>query len=225
MPSKKQCSHLLVVAHPDDETLFFAGLLQSLKDWHVVCVTDGHADGLGGQRQMEFLKACKALKVKTAEIFKLPDVFDSRLDILELTSRLKALGTFKKVFTHSIVGEYGHRHHQDVSFATHQAFAKRSPVFSLAYNCYPQLKISLTQKQFALKTRILWEIYGGETKRLINYLPAHSQENFIKLSMEEVDSIYLWLTERKPLSNAIKAYRWLLPYLETGYANLETRPF
>lgn len=226
MPSKKQCSHLLVVAHPDDEILFFGGLLQTLKDWHVICVTDGNADGFGSQRQEQFFRACKLLKVKRAEIYKFEDKFQTRLNTYELARKLAGLGKFKKIFTHSIVGEYGHRHHQDVSFATHQAFNKVSPIYSVAYNCFPELKISLTSKQFDMKTRILWDIYADETKRLINYLPAHSQENFLKVSYAEVESIYFCLSQNKPLDKKlVKAYTWLVPYLESGNANLPHRPF
>jgi LmbE family N-acetylglucosaminyl deacetylase len=226
MPSKNLCSHLLVVAHPDDETLFFGGLLQSLKDWHVVCVTDGNADGLGSQRQEQFFKAIKLLRVKKSEIYNFEDKFETRLNTYELVRKLSGLGKFKKVFTHSIVGEYGHPHHQDVSFATHQAFNKISPIYSVAYNCFPELKISLTKKQFELKTKILWDIYSGETKRLINYLPAHSQESFSKISYPEIESIYFCLSQNKPLDKKlVKAYKWFVPYLESGNANLNSRPF
>jgi LmbE family N-acetylglucosaminyl deacetylase len=225
VPSKNACAHLLVVAHPDDEALFFAGLLQTQKDWHVVCVTDGNADGFGAERQNQFLESCKKLKVKKAEIFKFPDIYDKNIKIENLIGRLKALEKFKKVFTHSILGEYGHRHHQDVSYAVHHAF-KGTAVFSVAYNAYPHLKINLTREQFKKKTDVLWNTYGGETKRLINFLPAHSHEGFSKVSLKEIETIYQWVTNKKPLEKkVIKNYKWLIPYLESGGAHLAARPF
>ncbi len=226
MPSKTSARHLLVVAHPDDETLFFGGLIQSLKDWHVVSVTNGNADDLGPLRQSQFFSACRKLKVKKAQFLNFPDKFENRLDVNALKGVLTSLGNFKKVFTHSIVGEYGHPHHQDVSYAVHKAFDKISAVFSVAYNTYPEMKLLLTKKQFNLKGQILRDIYRDETKRFINFLPATSQENFVRLSMAEVEALYLWLSTGKPLSDkALQKYRWFMPYLELGTSNLKSRPF
>ena len=57
MTRKAQAYRLLVVAHPDDETIFFAGVIQSKRDlpWHLVCLTDGNADGRGKERHLELL--------------------------------------------------------------------------------------------------------------------------------------------------------------------------
>jgi LmbE family N-acetylglucosaminyl deacetylase len=225
VPSKNTCSDLVVVAHPDDEALFFSGLLQTKKDWHVVCVTDGNADGLGSEREKQFFESCRKLKVKRAEIFNFPDVFDKHIDVEELIKRLKGLGPFKRIYTHSILGEYGHRHHQDVSYSVHHGFEK-STVYSVAYNAYPEIKIALTPAEFKKKTDILWNIYGGEIKRLIHLLPAHSYEAFCQVSLKEIDIIYHWLTQKKPLvTKDVKIYRWLIPYLESGGLSLQTRPF
>jgi LmbE family N-acetylglucosaminyl deacetylase len=223
--AKNSGKNLLVVAHPDDETLFFAGLVLSTTGWDIACATDGNADGQGSERASNFVKACRALKIRKIHQLELPDIYDQRLHIDELTEKLLKLGPFKKVFTHGPLGEYGHRHHQDVSYAVHKAYQK-TPVYSVAYNAFPSHKVHLTPKQFDTKTKILWDIYGQETKRLIHFLPAHSYESFVRVDLREVELIYRHLTEDSALDpRVVKVYRWLIPYLNGGGGRLSHRPF
>lgn len=123
---KAKAYRLLVVAHPDDETIFFGGLLQKEKSlpWKVICVTDGNADSRGKERAEEFLKATKLFGVKDTEHWNYPDLFTSRLPLKEITERLSTLPKPKEVYTHGPIGEYGHPHHQDVCLATYRAFPK-----------------------------------------------------------------------------------------------------
>ena len=92
---------LLVVAHPDDESIFFAGAIQSLRDlpWHVICVTDGNADGRGAERAQEFATATKLLGVKKAEQWTYADKFPGRLPVNEVQKKpsAKMRGTCKPV--------------------------------------------------------------------------------------------------------------------------------
>ena len=107
--------NLLVVAHPDDETIFFGGLVQVYRrrPWKVICVTDGNADGEGEKRKKDFFSACTQLIAKSFEMWDFPDRFGQRLDIDRLAQRLKTENA-AEVFTHGALGEYGHPHHQDV---------------------------------------------------------------------------------------------------------------
>ncbi len=224
---KQKLDALVVVAHPDDEALFFSGLILSKKiKWHVICVTDGNADKQGRYRQNQFKKSCKMLKVAKAESWQYPDVFRKRLDIEELHQELLTLPDYKMVFTHGIIGEYGHPHHQDVSYAVHRAFEGRCPVYSTAYNCFPEMSVRLAPKAYQLKTKILWEIYSQEIRRFLNFLPATSFEGFTQVSLKEVETLYYWLRYKKPFDSGIlKSYRWLRSYLKSGGGNLSIRPF
>ncbi|MDZ4676494.1 MAG: PIG-L family deacetylase [Oligoflexia bacterium] len=223
----KKPSALVVVAHPDDEAIFFGGLILSKKyDWHVICVTDGNADDMGDFRIGQFKKSCKALGAKKAECWGFPDIFEHRLDVHALIEKLLTLKKFNKVFTHGILGEYGHAHHQDVSYATHKVFSKNTSVYSVAYNIQPEIKLTLTADLYKKKQKILWDIYKDEIKRFVNVIPATWSEGFTEVSLKEVEALYNWLTENKSFEpKSLHHYKWLAPYLQGGGGHLKLRPF
>ena len=209
--------NLLVVAHPDDETIFFGALLQNHRKhpWHVVCVTDANADGMGAKRKRQFAKACKLLKVQQSSWWSFPDVFSQRLDVDSLMAKLKTLPSPNEVFTHGIVGEYGHAHHQDVSFAVHNVFAKTHKVYSCAYNAFPEFTVELKPSQYELKTKILSKVYGSETSRFMHILPATSTEGFVRVDVKEVNALYKFLRDGlEPARSTLKTYRWYWPHLK-----------
>lgn len=220
--------NLVVVAHPDDETLFFAGLLLADKKhtWHVVCVTDGNADGQGKERHKQFISACKMLGVAHFYFFDLPDRYETRLDIRKLKSNLSTLPKFNEVYTHGPLGEYGHPHHQDVCLAVHEHFLKLAPVWSVAQNCSPDRVIEMTKAQFAIKARILSEIYFSETERFIGFIPNTSTETFCQFDISEVRAVYAYLTELRTNSPTnLKRYKWFAPYLKSFRERIRNRPF
>lgn len=183
-----------MVAHPDDETIFFGGLIQQTpNDFHIVCVTDGNADGRGQERKLEFENACKELGCKSFEMWDFPDIYEKRLDIKALSKRLKALGEFQEVYTHNPLGEYGHPHHQDVSHAVYKTFTGNS-IISPAYNDFPDIGIALTEEVFEKKSYILTHIYGKETERFLNILPVTWGEGFSAVEEDEAESIYKFLS-------------------------------
>jgi LmbE family N-acetylglucosaminyl deacetylase len=220
---------LVCVAHPDDETLFFGGVLQrriskSSMPWTVVCVTDGNADGQGDAREKQFRKACRELGVKRAEWWGFADRFEERLDVAEIRLRLEDLPIPQEIYTHGPIGEYGHPHHQDVCYATHAAFPDHPKLFASAYNAYPEFQITLTPKEFERKARILTRVYGSETQRFLNLLPATSAEGYLRLDRREIEALYEFLARGGALRpDRLQAYRWLAPYLKANAA-IE-RPF
>ena len=206
--------NLVCVAHPDDETIFFGGLLQkrSLKDteWLVVCTTfDGN-----DERKRQFGEACRALGVQHHHALGFTDRYDQRLPIDEVVRELQKIPEPLTIYTHNIVGEYGHPHHQDVSYAVHQAFAGHPNLYSVAYNCFPEMEVHLTQDEFELKTKILTEIYSSETKRFLNLIPSTFAEGYRRLDHEEVEAIYDYFAREKTLDlKKLKAHRGLAQYL------------
>ncbi len=229
----KQKQNVIVVAHPDDETIWFGALIlkNRTRPWKVICVTDGNADQMGKKRRRQFEAACEKLKVYDTDWLGFPDIYEKRLDVESLQAQLleSLHGKILRpdtIFTHGILGEYGHPHHQDVSFAVHTAFRKTNPVYSVAYNCHPDWTVTLTPKQYDVKLAILTQIYGSETQRFANLLPVTATEGFARIGYEEVKTLYRYFREHKRPSPAkLKSYKWFWPYFKETY-NLGTRrPF
>lgn len=124
--TKKRRNALLVVAHPDDESMFFAPTLLYLAseghNVHVLCLSTGNADGKGNIRKEEFYRACAILKVPLQQVQildhpKLHDGFDKPWDIQLLAKIVKEeirMGAIDLVITFDNYGVSGHPNHRDV---------------------------------------------------------------------------------------------------------------
>lgn len=187
-------------------------------------MTDGNADGEGARRKRQFQKACRELGIADAQWWGYPDIFEKRLPVEDMTERLRHLPTPYRVFTHGIIGEYHHPHHQDVSIAVHRAFADHPRVFASAYNAYPDFTVNLSKEEFENKARVLTKIYGSETSRFLNLLPATTSEGYLKLDLSEVEAVYDFFARGKELSTKkLKSYAWLVEFLKTR--RNQKRPF
>ncbi len=64
---------VVVVAHPDDEAMFFSPLLQSFKDTihkvYLLCLSSGNFDQKGETRKRELEKSCALFGITTSSIF------------------------------------------------------------------------------------------------------------------------------------------------------------
>ena len=223
--------YLIVTAHPDDESIFFSGLIQNRggKNFTVLCVTDGNADGKGSLRKEQFLAAMKLLKISNYQTLSFPDIYEKRLDVEKLNDILKTFQEdheFDEVFTHGVLGEYGHPHHQDVSFAVHRYFKNICPVWSIAYNCFPDMEFKLSKDQFNIKTKLLSDIYLSETKKFIHLIQACWYEGFINVEFKEVEALYnYFLTKKKPDLKLLSKYTWFWTYLIENGGQVAPRPF
>lgn len=72
---------VVVIAHPDDETMFFSPLLIYLHQFgvevHLLCLSTGNADGVGSLRVKELYKAALFFGIQSENV----DVIDSTLFI------------------------------------------------------------------------------------------------------------------------------------------------
>lgn len=68
----------LIIAHPDDEAMFFTPTLTSLKNCNIylLCLSTGDADGLGQTRKKELEKSCDFFGIKGLEIVDDPSIRD-----------------------------------------------------------------------------------------------------------------------------------------------------
>lgn len=101
----------LVVAHPDDESIWFGGLLAAEPgDWTTICCSIPRTDPV---RAWKFFEACDVLKTKPRLLpFGEGGAREplQHLDVLDLSG-------FDQIVTHNVVGEYGHFHHVQINRA------------------------------------------------------------------------------------------------------------
>ena len=218
---------LIVTAHPDDETIFFTGPMFSRprSSQYVLCVTDGNADENGTERLQHFKQALSKLGV-SGHCLGLPDHYEKRLNIQQIHDELEKWPQVNEVFTHNIQGEYGHPHHQDVSFAVHSFFNEKCKVLSTAYNCYPDEVFQLNEEQWQTKFEVLSETYWSETHRFQQVLPCTWSEGFSEMKFNEVASVYKSLTNKSAIDKgALDKLKPYGKYLEEQALAKEKRPF
>lgn len=122
---------LLVVAHPDDETMFFGptifNLLERNKSVVILCMSNGNADNRGPQRELEFAKVVRSL----GPYIELKIVHDSQLmdsEILQWDTNLVARyienhlhsRPVKTLISFDQYGISGHTNHRSVNQAVLQ---------------------------------------------------------------------------------------------------------
>ena len=88
---------LLVISHPDDESMFFGPTIQALRRagarTHILCLSNGDADGLGAVREKELESARKFLGVDSSEVVndsKLKDGFKEAWPEETIAARVEA---------------------------------------------------------------------------------------------------------------------------------------
>ncbi|ONM12072.1 N-acetylglucosaminylphosphatidylinositol de-N-acetylase family protein [Zea mays] len=123
---------MLVVAHPDDESMFFAPTILFLKskghNIHILCMSRGNADGLGDTRKEELYHACETLKIPHEQVEvldhpKLQDGFHEKWDhelVSELVMEHVQLWVIDMIVTFDSYGVSGHPNHRDVHYGIWQ---------------------------------------------------------------------------------------------------------
>jgi Methyltransferase domain len=110
-------SVLVLVGHPNEETIGFSSVCVGAD---VVSATDGSWGGHAAARRYAFKHACEILRAQHARLLDLPDISPWRLPIDMLIDRLRALGPYGRVYTHSPFE--AHVHQRDVVLAASQCF-------------------------------------------------------------------------------------------------------
>lgn len=181
---------LIAVAHPDDELLFFGGLIQRLSASgfriDVACATSHFASSvLTSARRAEFHKSCWTLRTH-ATLLGFRDGPEP-LPIAKVATRLQAMQgglRYAAVYTHGVWGEYGHRHHRDVSLAVHHTFP--GVVFSLAGPLEADLSLVLTADELEKKRALVRSTYLSQAG-VANW--CSSEERFVRLRLEVAQAL------------------------------------
>ena len=83
---------LFVIAHPDDESMFFLPSIQDFvaKDWivHILCLSNGSSGGIGSVREKELLKAAVVLSILPENV---ELVNDTNLEVCKVSSSVNQL--------------------------------------------------------------------------------------------------------------------------------------
>lgn len=113
----EDCNNLMIVAHPDDETLWGGKELLS-GDWAVVCITSEN----NKTRYDEFMSVmdycgCKGIMLSYPDkvLFKRDSWKKVRSQLTGDISLIINYKKWNKIVTHNPDGEYGHQHHKMTS--------------------------------------------------------------------------------------------------------------
>ena len=129
------CNKLMIVAHPDDETIWGGGHLKE-GGYLVVCITNGK----NKERKREFLDAVE-MSGNTALILGYPDkLFGERDDWEKVDSKITddigfimSYKAWDLIVTHNPDGEYGHIHHKMTSEIVTKVYDRLKPQTALYY--------------------------------------------------------------------------------------------
>ncbi len=163
---------LVVVAHPDDETIWVGGtLLKNSEKWNMIIFSLCRKDDK--DRAPKFKRACNILNAKSF----MSDLEDEKLNKIPLNESIKRIkkfsGAYDMIFTHGKNGEYGHIRHKDVHNAINRMLENKllscKELFYFSYEkkgkyAYPKknsdMFIYLNGNLFKKKKMLIRDVYG-----------------------------------------------------------------
>ncbi|TYH75675.1 hypothetical protein ES332_D04G036600v1 [Gossypium tomentosum] len=130
---------LLVVAHPDDESMFFSPTINYLTskghNLYLLCLSIGNADGMGSSRKDELYRACVVHKIQLQQVNVLdhPELQDGFGKVWNhgLVARIIEEEVYSHVIdviiTFDSYGVSGHCNHGDVHYGVRKFLHDSSP--------------------------------------------------------------------------------------------------
>lgn len=146
--SNKESKKVMVVAHPDDESLFGAGLIIRYPgDWTIICCSIPLRDSV---RADKFLGACRVLNSHPAVV----QVIEPGAKILFSHSHLyqiPCLDKFDLIVTHNKEGEYGHIHHKQIHEFVKKRYDEKSIYFGYKLSGKGEMLVTLSANEWDKK--------------------------------------------------------------------------
>jgi len=140
----QSATRIMIVAHPDDESLFGGEALTSLKGWMVVCVTNAGVI----ERRQEFVNAMNLIKANYVMLNHADHLASGNFDpsLERQLAELIAERPWEMIVTHGRRGEYGHTQHK----AVHQIVCRLAPrdrIFVFGARWWGRSRISAAKEQ------------------------------------------------------------------------------
>lgn len=163
----KKYSHdasiILLVAHPDDELLFFKDILEKYNNViKVICITNSS----NKIRSNEFIHSLKQFNIFNYEMWDYEDMHSSYVSH-RLRKRIKeSIKGYTKIYTHSLSGETGHPQHIALYKTVHDEIINNQKLYVPNVDIY--------SNNIDIKTlKILYNEYKSQpTAKLINILKS-----------------------------------------------------
>ena len=177
---------LILVAHPDDETIWMGGTILKYRDWDWTIISLCRKED--PDRKPKFMKVCNYYKAACV-ISDLDDKELKPLPINYIESKIRAIipeNSYDYIFTHGDNGEYGHMRHKEIHQAVKKLIKKKlikcRKIFTFSYLLSkrnvpntPNLKIPepnknsdkhirLSEQIFKKKANLVKSMYGFPSK-------------------------------------------------------------
>lgn len=169
---------LFLTAHPDDESMFFTPTILELgkanynNTLHLLCLSDGNADGLGTVRARELAVAARLLGFASYHIGTFvdgPTLWDRKAIVEALDERMSALYTRGRktvLVTFDGEGVSGHPNHVSLHTAA-RAYAKTHP--RVPVWCLQSWPLAVKYSGFLLaNAQLIVEYLGEGVKTAVN---------------------------------------------------------
>ena len=185
---------LMIVAHPDDETIWGGGhLLQDMGRYLVVCITAG-TDPVRDEELRKAMAICNARYLRLG--FPDLDAMNKQdrwktvgIDIRATLSNIMTAKPWKTIVTHNPRGEYGHRHHKMTSRFVSSIFKRKIRhgdlyYFGIYYKPRHSKKLDrhqpLPDDIAAIKTGKMLPVYASQSGPRKSYEHMFRHEDWIR---------------------------------------------